>query len=81
MDSPSRNRNPEAVRVRLFMPIEAAEALAGTLAMAPRTPVVQRLLDQLWLRTALIEQWRRMRIAERPAFADRADRVLAALDL
>jgi hypothetical protein len=81
MDSASTDLNTEAVRVRLFMPIEAAEALAGLLAMAPRTPDVQRLLDQLWLRTALIEQWRRMRIVERPAFVEQADRVLAALDL
>jgi hypothetical protein len=41
----------------------------------------QRLLDQLWLRTTLLEQWRRTRIAQRKAFQERADRTLSALDL
>lgn len=39
-----------------------------------------RIMDQLWLRTVLIEQRRRMRVTERDAFDQRADRMLAALD-
>lgn len=39
-----------------------------------------RVCDQLWLRTVLVEQRRRTRIAERPTFDERADRLLALLD-
>jgi hypothetical protein len=38
-------------------------------------------LDQLWLRSVLIEQWRRTPRAERGRFEVRADRLLSALDL
>ncbi len=36
---------------------------------------------KLWLRSALIEQWRRTRLSERAAFEARADRILSALSL
>jgi hypothetical protein len=41
----------------------------------------RRNLDQLWLRSVLIEQWRRTPRAERGRFEVRADRLLRALDL
>jgi hypothetical protein len=81
MDGGATDHTVEHPRVRLFLPIETAEQLETQLVLTARTPEIQRLLDQLWLRTALIEQWRRMRLSERPDFIERADRVLAALDL
>jgi hypothetical protein len=67
------------VAVRMDMGADVAETVAELL---PRLPldVAARVVDQLWLRSVLIEQWRRTRIAERPAFVERADRILAALD-
>jgi hypothetical protein len=41
----------------------------------------RRNLDQLWLRSVLIEQWRRTPRVERGRFEVRADRLLRALDL
>jgi hypothetical protein len=41
----------------------------------------RRNLDQLWLRSVLIEQWRRTPLVERGRFEVRADRILRALDL
>ena len=67
-------------RVRLLMPMDEAGRLGTQLTGAPRTPTVARLLDQLWLRSALVEQWRRTRLNERAEFERRADRILAALD-
>jgi hypothetical protein len=61
------------------MPLASAEALADLLE-GDASADAERLLDQLWLRSALIEQWRRTRISERRAFEVRADRILAALD-
>lgn len=75
-----REASDETVRVRLLMSISDAEQLAERLTAAPPSPAVARLLDQLWLRSALIEQWRRTRLTERSSFAARADRLLAALD-
>jgi hypothetical protein len=40
-----------------------------------------RHLDQLWLRSVLIEQWRRTPRVERGRFEVRADRLLRGLDL
>lgn len=69
-----------ACRVRLLMHLAEAEALEIRLTGRPANPDVIRLLDQLWLRSVLIEQWRRTRLSERAAFARRADRLLSALD-
>jgi hypothetical protein len=62
------------------MPLADASALEDALSSRIGDADEQRILDQLWLRTALIEQWRRTRIAERRAFQERADRALGALD-
>ncbi len=67
-------------KVRLSMSIVDAEALANLLSSNAIASVEQRILDQLWLRTTLIEQSRRTRNVERRAFRERADRVLSALD-
>jgi hypothetical protein len=62
------------------MPLREAEELADRLSATVLTPQVQRLLDQLWLRSVLIEQRRRTRLSERNQFERRADRILATLD-
>lgn len=67
-------------RVRLSMSLVEAQAVADLLSLQCVASDGQRLLDQLWLRTVLIEQWRRTRVAERRAFQERADRTLRALD-
>ena len=67
-------------RVRLLMSVADAEELADLLSAQITAKDEQYLLDQLWLRTVLIEQWRRVRIVDRRAFEERADRVLGALD-
>jgi hypothetical protein len=64
----------QAPRVRFAMSVAGAEALANLLVVRSAGTGGQRLLDQLWLRTVLIEQWRRTRVAEREAFQERADR-------
>ena len=69
-----------SARVRLLMRLEDAESLSERLCAAELSPALQRLLDQLWLRSVLIEQWRRTRLAERGEFQQRADRLLEALD-
>jgi hypothetical protein len=66
--------------VRLLMSDADAQALANLLSSQTGTEVEQRILDQLWLRTALIEQWRRARILDRPDFELRANHILSALD-
>jgi hypothetical protein len=71
---------PGSPRVRLLMHVADAERLADLLSAQIPAEDEQRLLDQLWLRTVLIEQWRRSRVAERSAFELRADQVLTALD-
>ena len=67
-------------RIRMGMSQSTAEALAARLADAGDTGVERRLLDQLWLRTTLIEQYMRTRLSERRAFERRADTLLSALD-
>lgn len=62
------------------MGLSQAEKLADQLTAAPASAGVQLLVDQLWLRSVMIEQWRRTRLAERDEFEARADRLLAALD-
>lgn len=80
-DVPSRQRpKPDPPRVRLLMSLADASALADVLSTASADSGEQRILDQLWLRTALLEQWRRTRIVERRVFQKRADRTLSALD-
>jgi hypothetical protein len=68
------------IRIRLLMPLQDAEELAERLSATENRTEVQRLLDQLWLRSVLIEQWRRTRLAERGEFERRADRILGGLD-
>jgi hypothetical protein len=62
------------------MSVADAQILADSLSSQTAPSVEQRILDQLWLRTVLIEQWRRTRIVERRAFQERADRALSVLD-
>jgi len=72
---------PGTPRVRLLMSVAEAERLADLLSARIPAKDEQRLLDQLWLRTVLIEQRRRVRRDERAAFVIRADRMLKAFDL
>jgi hypothetical protein len=62
------------------MSVADAQALADLLSARISSRSEQRLLDQLWLRTVLIEQHRRVRCIERIDFGLRADRLLEALD-
>lgn len=71
---------PGSPRVRISMSVADARALADLLSAEILAGDKQRLLDQLWLRTALIEQRRRIRRNERTDFQTRADSILAALD-
>jgi hypothetical protein len=66
-------------QVRMGMSVAEGEALADIVLRCPED-VAARVADQLWLRTVLIEQQRRMLLDERGRFAVRADRILAALD-
>lgn len=61
------------------MPIEQCRWFAENSSRLP-DDVAHHVMDQLWLRTVLIEQRRRVPIVERAAFDERADRLLAALD-
>lgn len=70
----------QPARVRLLMSVREADALAARLVEVPRTLWVRRTLDQLWLRSVLVDQWRRTRVAERSAFEIRANRILTAID-
>jgi hypothetical protein len=63
--------------VRMGMSVAEGAELADELLTLP-ADAAQRVHDQLWLRTVLVEQRRRTRIAERAGFDARADRVLAA---
>jgi hypothetical protein len=78
--TPEQHLDKLESRVRLAMSVADAQVLANALSSQIAASVEQRILDQLWLRTVLIEQWRRTRIVERRAFQERADRVLSALD-
>jgi len=62
------------------MSVADAKSLANSLSSQASASIEQRILDQLWLRTVLIEQLRRTRLVERRAFGERADRVLSTLD-
>ena len=68
------------LRVRLRMGEPDARELGEQLLTLRGTGRESRLLDQLWLRTVMIEEWRRTHRAEREAFEACADRLLAALD-
>ena len=65
--------------VRMGMSAPDAEALSDILLRCP-DDVAERVQDQLWLRSVLVEQRRRARIDERGRFDIRADRILALLD-
>ena len=73
----ARSRGP---RVRMGLSIVNAESLAAKLTESRDPEFRDKIMDQLWLRTVLIEQRRRTRLNERPAFDRRADRILAAID-
>jgi hypothetical protein len=75
-----RHGMPCGTEVRIGLSVTAADALADRLIDKSHRESHERLLDQLWLRTMLIEQRRRVRLSERPAFDRRADKLLAALD-
>ena len=66
-------------RVRMGDSADEARRTAAWL-LGARGADGQRVLDQLWLRTILVEQRRRELLSSRPNFDERADRVLAALD-
>lgn len=57
-----------------------ARAVGEQLLVLRGTVRESRILDQLWLRTVMVEEWRRTHRAEREAFEACADRLLAALD-
>lgn len=65
--------------VRMGTSVAEAASLSDILLRCP-ADVVERVHDQLWLRTVLIEQRRRTALAERAAFDARADRLLELLD-
>lgn len=65
--------------VRMSMSVVAGTRLLEILDRCP-ADVADRVHDQLWLRSTLVEQRRRTRIAERDAFDARADAILEALD-
>lgn len=65
--------------VRMWMLAGDAADLASVLQRAP-ADVRDRLSDQLWLKTILIEQRRRTNTNERDTFDRRADRLLELLD-
>jgi hypothetical protein len=70
---------PADVAVRMDMGADVAEVIAQLLPRLPED-VLERVLDQLWLRAVFVEQRRRTQIAERSTFDARADRILIALD-
>jgi len=78
--SEQQSNGPQAPRVRLTMPHAEVQLLAELLSSRPTPRDEQRLLDQLWLRTVLVEQQRQIRRNERGEFRIRADRLLEALD-
>lgn len=65
--------------VRMGMSADASAAMANVLMRCPED-VRRRGLDQLWLRSVLVEQRRRTNTAARTRFDARADRILEALD-
>lgn len=66
--------------VRMGMGCEDAAQLSDALLTIRGTEAERRLLDQLWLRTVLLEQRKRVLLTERATFDRRGDRALAALD-
>jgi hypothetical protein len=62
------------------MSIAEGGMLADVLAASGGDADGCRLLDQLWLRTILIDQMRRVRRNERTEYRGRAERILAMLD-
>jgi hypothetical protein len=66
-------------RVRMGMEADAEGLLASWL-LGDRGEAGRRVMDQLWLRTVLVEQRRRVGTSERVKFTRRADECLALLD-
>src|SRR4051794_16396199 len=65
--------------IRMGLTVSDAESIRNYLDDHDAT-LTARLLDQLWLRSVLLEHRRRVRLAARLPFDERADRLLAALD-
>lgn len=63
----------------MAMSAQDATQLSGDLIELRGTEAADRIHDQLWLRTVLIEQRRHVRIAERSKYNARGDRVLTAI--
>jgi hypothetical protein len=76
------DRTPTAgveIAVRIGMPLTMAEQL-GELMPRFDPSLHARVRQQLWLRAILIEQLHRTNVAERLAFIERCDEILALLD-
>lgn len=73
-------RPASGIAVRLLMPLRDADILGAELLGSPTDDRIRRLLDQLWLRSVMIKQWRRTPRAERVAFEARANNILGSLD-
>jgi hypothetical protein len=66
-------------QIQLSMSLEEARRLSGVLLEVRGSERQAMLHEALWLRTVLIEQWRRTPIAERARFERRADSIFARL--
>lgn len=75
----SVRKGASAYAVRILMTSDAVEAIADLAQRCPED-VAERVHDQLWLRSVLMEQRRRTRIAEREQFDTRANHILELLD-
>lgn len=76
----AREPSPAVDVVRMQMSASTAARIADALSDPSQCEHHARLLDQLWLRTVLIEQHRRTHLMDRPGFEERANRTLRALD-
>jgi hypothetical protein len=72
-------QNKVDLAVRIGMSADDGAQLAELLGRCP-ADVRDRIMDQLWLLAIFTEQRRRTRVAERPKFDTRANRLLALLD-
>jgi hypothetical protein len=83
IDSSSMGRESVPLPPRIRFRMSSADGLRlGEYLLGIRgSREEHRHLDQLWLRSVLIEQWRRTPRVERGRFEVRADRLLRTLDL
>lgn len=79
---PSERRPSDVLAVRMGMTVPEGERLSAILLRlkGDLQPVADRIHEQLWLRCVLIEQRRRVHVAERASFDQRADQLLELLD-